>query len=369
MFSNLPARVMLPDGPDVEHFDYGRVQIRRIRRRVDPMNGLTPEVTLRRAATLLNDRHHYASGAAPNWWIGVGTALGFAREGGFIAGDTDVDIRIGLDYAGNEAAFDTASEIVALFKRHGFRQYRELYWDGRIMQTALADTINNDVAVDLNYFYAGISDGHYVHLNDQTFRKKPRRLVDGKQAMRWPGHDDVIVNVPHPVEDYLVWRFGADWRVPQAKAPVFPGDQPCLLPLPKVTVLTYGTFDLFHHGHLRLLERAHAMGDQLIVGVVSDELCAIKGKKPCQDENERADAIRGLGIADEVFVQRELDQKERDIERFGVSYLVVGDDWKDHPRFEHVRGYKGVEIVYLPRTPDISSTQIRETTAAHEAAE
>ena len=359
MFANPPARVFLPDGPGVEHFDQARVQIRRIKRRVDTMDGRNPEITLRRAASLLNDRHNFASLTTPNWWIGVGTALGFARERGFIAGDTDIDIRIGLDYAGNGAAFDSASEIVALFRDRGFRQYRELYWDGRIMQTALADTTNHDVAVDVYYFYAGISDGHYVHLNDQTFRKKPRRFIDNKRTLPWPGHDDILVNVPYPVEDYLAWRFGPGWRVPKEKGPVFAGDHACLLPLPKVTVLTYGTFDLLHHGHLRLLERARAMGDQLMVGVVSDELCAIKDKKPWQDESVRAAAIRNLGWADEVFLQRELDQKEKDIERFGVSYLVVGDDWKGHPRFEQVRGYMGCEIVYLPRTPDISSSQIK----------
>lgn len=68
---------------------------------------------------------------------------------------------------------------------------------------------------------------------------------------------------------------------------------------------------------------------------------------------------RQLGFVDEVFLQRDLDQKERDIQRFGVSYLAVGDDWKGHPRFESVRGFRGVEVVYLPRTPIISTTLIK----------
>ncbi len=134
-----------------------------------------------------------------------------------------------------------------------------------------------------------------------------------------------------------------------------------------MTVLTYGTFDHFHFGHLRLLERALALGTRLVVGVVSDDLCEQKGRPfttPCE---QRLAIIRALRCVDHAFVQEKLDQKEHDIERFSARFLVVGDDWKDHPRFEQVRGYRGVEIVYLERTPGISSTQIRNQIADAEA--
>ena len=126
-----------------------------------------------------------------------------------------------------------------------------------------------------------------------------------------------------------------------------------------VTVLTYGTFDHFHWGHLQLLERARALGTRLVVGVVSDELCVMKRRPfstPCE---RRLAIIQALRCVDHAFVQLELDQKEQDNDRFSARYLVVGDDWRGHPRFEQVRGYHGVELVYLERTPGISSSQIR----------
>ena len=130
-----------------------------------------------------------------------------------------------------------------------------------------------------------------------------------------------------------------------------------------MTVLTYGTFDHFHWGHLNLLERARSLGNRLVVGVVSDQVCIEKNRTFSTPCHERLAIIKALRCVDEAFVQIELDQKEKDIDRFSAKYLVVGDDWKGHPRFEQVRGYHGVEIVYLERTPDISSSLIRQRIA------
>jgi glycerol-3-phosphate cytidylyltransferase len=326
---------------------------------IPSLDGLTPEISLRRATRLLNDPRNFQGGSVPNWWIGVGTALGFCRERGFIAGDTDIDIRIGLDYAGNAAARNYAAGLVTLFEREDFVLVREAYFDGLVMQTAFADARNHGVIVDIYYFYTGISEDHYVNLNQQSLRKKPRHFVDNKRPQPWPGHDDIIVNVPYPVEGYNEWRFGPEWRTKKKRSEQTAIDTRCLLPLPVVTTLTYGTFDIFHFGHLRFLQRLRQLGDHMVVGVVSDAVCRIKGKSPWQDERTRVDRIQQLGLADEVFLQRDLDQKERDIQRFGASYLVVGDDWSGHPRFESVRGFRGVEIIYLTRTPIISTTLIK----------
>ena len=128
-----------------------------------------------------------------------------------------------------------------------------------------------------------------------------------------------------------------------------------------ITVLTYGTFDLLHYGHIHLLRRARDLGARLVVGVVSDELCAVKGKSVVLSQDQRCELLEQLKAVSEVFVQQtlDLDQKRRDIEHYQASYLVVGDDWRDHPRFTALDGHSGVKVVYLPRTAGVSSSLIR----------
>jgi glycerol-3-phosphate cytidylyltransferase len=326
---------------------------------IKPIEGNNPQQSLRRAAKLLDRSFAFSDGKQPTWWIGVGTALGFVRERGFIKHDTDIDIRIGLKYRGSRSSCAAASEIVETFQKNGFSVVRECYFDGLIMQTAFCDNTNHGVIVDIYYFYEGVFEQSFFNVNGVTMRKKPRHLVDNRKAAVWPKHSDIKIFLPDPPEEYLSWRFGPQWNIPKRNSELAEIDNQCLLPVPQVTVLAYGTFDVFHDGHLRLLERARKLGDQLVVGIVSDELCEKRGKTPWQSEQMRRMAVARLPFVDEVFIQRELDQKEWDIDRFGVSFLVVGDDWKGHPRFEQVRGYHGVEIVYLPRTPDISSSMIK----------
>ena len=98
--------------------------------------------------------------------------------------------------------------------------------------------------------------------------------------------------------------------------------------------------------------------------VVSDALLRIKGKTPMCTETQRAEVVRALRCVSEVHIQQELDQKEKDIDRFGADFLVAGDDWAYHPRFEQVRDYHGCRLVYMERTPGISSTIMRERVLA-----
>ncbi|MGI4842057.1 MAG: adenylyltransferase/cytidyltransferase family protein [Janthinobacterium lividum] len=125
------------------------------------------------------------------------------------------------------------------------------------------------------------------------------------------------------------------------------------------TVITYGTFDLFHIGHLRLLTRLRALGDKLIVGVSTDEFNASKGKKSIIRFEDRIEIVRNLKCVDLAVPEAGWDQKALDIKKYDVSVFGMGNDWEG--KFDELREF--CEVVYLPRTQDISSTQIRETLA------
>ena len=122
---------------------------------------------------------------------------------------------------------------------------------------------------------------------------------------------------------------------------------------PARTVLTFGTFDVFHVGHLAILERAAALGDRLVVGVSSDELnLAKKGRACVYDLGSRAAILRALRVVDEVFTEESLELKRHYLEEYAADVLVMGHDWAG--RFDHLADI--CEVVYLPRTPSISTT-------------
>ena len=121
-------------------------------------------------------------------------------------------------------------------------------------------------------------------------------------------------------------------------------------------VITYGTYDLFHYGHRRLLERAKALGDYLIVGVTADDFDKARGKINVQQSLiERMNAVRATGLADEIIVEEYEGQKIDDILRFGVDIFAIGSDWLG--KFDYLNDY--CHVVYLERTAGISSTELR----------
>lgn len=125
----------------------------------------------------------------------------------------------------------------------------------------------------------------------------------------------------------------------------------------KKTVLTYGTFDLFHIGHLNLLQRLRALGDELIVGVSTDDFNALKGKKTIVNFQDRLEIVRALRCVDHAIPEDNWQQKVEDIRRYGVSIFGMGNDWEG--RFDDLRAH--CDVVYLPRTEGISSTQLKQT--------
>lgn len=123
-----------------------------------------------------------------------------------------------------------------------------------------------------------------------------------------------------------------------------------------VKVITYGTYDLFHYGHQRLLERAKALGDYLIVGVTSDSFDLTRGKINAQQSlMERIESVRATGLADEIIVEEYEGQKIDDIKRYGVDIFTVGSDWKG--KFDYLNEY--CKVIYLDRTEGVSSSEIR----------
>ena len=123
-----------------------------------------------------------------------------------------------------------------------------------------------------------------------------------------------------------------------------------------VKVITYGTYDLFHYGHQRLLERAKALGDFLIVGVTSDSFDLTRGKINAQQSlMERIESVRATGLADEIIVEEYEGQKIDDIKRYGVDIFTVGSDWKG--KFDYLNEF--CKVVYLDRTEGVSSSEIR----------
>lgn len=121
------------------------------------------------------------------------------------------------------------------------------------------------------------------------------------------------------------------------------------------TVLTYGTYDLLHKGHVLLLERAKRLGDRLIVGLSTDAFNQVKGKECIYPFADRFLIVSAIKYVDQVIPEESWDQKVDDIKRYGVDILVMGDDWEG--KFDSLREY--CEVVYLPRTPGISSAQIK----------
>lgn len=123
-----------------------------------------------------------------------------------------------------------------------------------------------------------------------------------------------------------------------------------------VKVITYGTYDLLHYGHIRLLERARALGDYLIVGVTADGFDMARGKINVQQSlMERIEAVKATGLADEIVIEEYEGQKIDDIRRLGVDIFTVGSDWKGH--FDYLEEY--CKVVYLDRTQGVSSSDIR----------
>ena len=122
-------------------------------------------------------------------------------------------------------------------------------------------------------------------------------------------------------------------------------------------VLTYGTFDLFHIGHLRILKRAKALGEKLIVGLSSDKFNIIKHKNTTIPYEHRKEILESIIYVDKVIKEDSWEQKIEDVQKYNVDIFVMGDDWKGE--FDFLKPY--CEVIYLERTENISTTKLKNT--------
>lgn len=121
------------------------------------------------------------------------------------------------------------------------------------------------------------------------------------------------------------------------------------------TIITYGTFDLFHVGHVRLLKRLKESCDKLVVGLSTDSFNKLKGKSSFFSYEERAEILRACKYVDIVFPENDWEQKKHDIVNYSANIFAIGDDWKGE--FDYLAEF--CEVLYLPRTEDVSTTEIK----------
>jgi glycerol-3-phosphate cytidylyltransferase len=149
-----------------------------------------------------------------------------------------------------------------------------------------------------------------------------------------------------PVNKGVVFAVHKNWQ----------GNADAALKLPERRILTYGTYDVLHYGHIRLLRRAAALGSRLFVGLSSDTFNAKKGKAAFYPYEVRWEMLEAISYVDHIFIENSWEQKRHDIERFQIDTLVMGNDWEGDPRFEELRDI--CSVVYLDYTYGISSTEV-----------
>ncbi len=125
----------------------------------------------------------------------------------------------------------------------------------------------------------------------------------------------------------------------------------------KKTIITYGTFDMFHIGHLKLLQRLKGLADELIVAVSTDEFNRGKGKRVMIPYDQRAEILENIKCVDKVIPENNWEQKVTDVQKYNVDIFAIGDDWEG--KFDFLKEH--CDVVYLERTKDISTTQLKKS--------
>lgn len=292
------------------------------------------------------------------WWLEAGTCLGAIRDHDFIAHDPDIDIGVWTE---NAVAF--ANDLSVKMLEAGFAEYKRWQHEGRIIEISFTKA---DSKVDVFLFYErnGLAwhgafgpandngSGDYDRFLPHVFT---RRLFDELKPIEFCG---LTVNVPNPPEQYLRERYGAGWETPDREYKYWK-DCRSIAPKflsPKATTFISGTWDIFHYGHLNILERCCAIGKNVIVGVLSD--AAAGADHVITPQAERLRIIKSLRCVSEAFIQDDIDPTADIKGMHEVDYLAHGDDVDSILGSDAVRERGGIPIL-LPHTKGISASLIR----------
>ncbi len=289
-------------------------------------------------------------------FLNSGTLLGVVREGGFLAHDDDVDLGVILPARDVHAAASAWKALAARLRELGIRKL-----DEDTGNTILKVQTEIGVTIDIFPGWVDADDRVIVYPHTAGELHVDEVLPLGQCA---------VTNLPVPAkpEKMLAVNYGPSWRIPdpyfrfpwfeqKKKFEVFRNalEHNPRAPAGSGVVLTYGTFDLFHVGHVRLLERLSKLGEKLIVGCSTDEFNALKGKAAAISYEERVETLLSCRYVDHVFPERHWDQKRLDVIEYEASLFAMGDDWSG--KFDDLKDL--CEVLYLPRTKDISATEIK----------
>lgn len=281
-----------------------------------------------------------------------GTLLGLIRDKAPIAYDDDIDLAVIFDVAGPDEAAAAFFRLFDQLKSTGI----DAYFAGRGRAIIKLPSIAG-FEVDLFPAYG----------TDDSFSVYPYAAGTFQRSDIVPLGTCEVSGLPIPAAPLRVLEqnYGSGWRTPDPRF-VFPWKAQnrkfakLLTAIEKntnkpKTVLTYGTFDLFHVGHVHLLRRLSELGDRLIVGCSTDEFNDIKGKKCIMPYEDREIILRACRYVDDVIPESSWDQKPTDIRRLNADIFAMGDDWAG--KFDDLGTY--CDVIYLPRTEGVSTTGLR----------
>jgi glycerol-3-phosphate cytidylyltransferase len=291
------------------------------------------------------------------YWLTDGTLLGYHREKDFISHDLDTDIGIMFK--------DFSPHVLRKLTKEGFKIHHVFGYPEDSLEISL---VRKGIKTDLFFFY---ERGHNKVYHCAFLKGKQRIDYEYEkfslQKIEFLGYKFFA---PDNILKYVTTKYGSGWSTPVkdwdwAYSPCNHVKTDVVIDANRqkkkynnwlksaTTVITYGTYDTFHYGHIELFLRAAELGKRLIVAVSTDEFNSIKGKISKFNYEKRKSWVESIQHVDLVIPEESWDQKITDIEKYGADILVMGDDWAG--KFDNLP----CEVIYFPRTPEISSTTIK----------